>query len=72
MPLNPLNGQYLRVSSSKTITALSVNATGQTVTNAPTALTVSSAGLTQPIGYAWVYITTAGGAINGPTWYRVQ
>ena len=62
MPPNPVFGQVQRITSSATITALTLTANaGQTISNAPTAITVST---TAPYGYAFVYL--------GTTWYRLQ
>lgn len=62
MPANPKEGQIVRISSSKTVTALTLNGnTGQTISNAPTAITISTTGT---YGYEFLYRSTV--------WYRVN
>jgi len=78
-PPNPINGQTLRIASSKTITNfLPAALASSTITNAPTILTAST---TTSFNYEWVYLTgsqvngpngTATNVVNGPTWYRLQ
>lgn len=64
MPSSPLLGQSVRVASTHTITALSVLApSGATVTQAPTALTVST---TAGYGYDFVWAAAPSG------WIRLQ
>lgn len=64
MPSAPADGQVVEVTSSQTITSLTVSAnTGQSIKNAPTALTVSTTG---SMGYKFKYR----GA--NTTWYRLQ
>lgn len=64
MPAAPVDGQIICIASSQTITALTVNAnSGQSIKNAPTALTVSTTG---PQGYAYIYRS------SNTTWYRLQ
>jgi hypothetical protein len=64
MPSAPLNGQKVHITSSHTITTLTVaGAAGQTVSNPPTALTVST---TAAFGYAFIWAATPA------TWYRLQ
>jgi hypothetical protein len=64
MPSAPKEGQLLRISSSQTITTLTLSgAGGQTISNAPTALTISTTG---SYGYAFIW-----SAVQA-TWYRVQ
>ena len=64
MPSAPTDGFILRIASSQTITALTLNGNaGQTIAQAPTALTVSTTG---PYGYEFIF--------NAATakWYRLQ
>lgn len=64
MPAGAGEGDRLIITSTQTITALTVTANkGQTVSNAPTALTVSA---TAPYGYEFVFDSDAA------TWYRIQ
>lgn len=64
MPSSPLVGQVLRVSSTHTVNNLLVNgATNQTISNAPTALTVSTTG---DFGYGFIWTAAPLG------WLRVQ
>lgn len=64
MPATPVDGQIIKISSSQNIVALTVNAnTGQSIKNAPTALTVS---LTGSFGFEFRYV------LSNTTWYRVQ
>lgn len=64
LPSAPSDGQIVRVSSSATITTLTLSGAGsQTVSNAPTALTVSTTG---SYGYAFIYSAVR------TTWYRLQ
>jgi hypothetical protein len=58
LPQNPVNRQRIEVSSSQTITALTVTATGKTILNAPTTLVGGS-------GFAYLYRSTT------TTWHRV-
>ncbi len=59
-----IDNQKFSVSSSKTITGLTVTAgSGTTVSNAPTALTISTTG---SYGYSWLYRSA------NTTWYRTQ
>lgn len=64
LPPSPIDGQQFRLSSTQNIASLTVNASGATVSNAPTALTVATTGA--PMGYLFVYRST------GTTWYRLQ
>lgn len=58
------DGQTLRISSTQTITALTLTAgSGQTISNNPTALTISA---TVAYGYEFIFNLAA------LTWYRVQ
>lgn len=58
------DGQILRISSSQTVTALTVTpGSGTTVSNTPTAITISATG---PYGYEFVYRAA------NTKWYRVQ
>lgn len=60
MPVNPYDGQPIQVSSTQTVTALTVAANaGQTIKNAPTALTAG-------LGFSYFYNKTAA------TWYRLH
>lgn len=60
MPVNPVDGMTINISSSQTITSLTHNAnTGQTILNPLT--TISAGGAA-----AWLY------RISNTTWYRVQ
>ncbi len=64
MPTTPLEGQIVRIASSATITALGVvGAAGQSVSNAPTALTISTTGA---YNYDFIYRAT------NTKWYRLQ
>ena len=64
MPSTPLNGQKVHITSSHTVTALYVvGAAGQTVSNPPTVLTVST---TAAFGYTFLWAATPA------TWYRLQ
>lgn len=66
MPSSPSHGQMLRLTSVGTVSALTLTgATGQTISNAPTAITISTTG---SYGYAFVYFSTT--ATTG-TWYRL-
>lgn len=59
-----VDGQTIEIGSSQTVTALTVNAgAGATVSNAPTALTVSA---TASYGYKFVWLAATS------TWYRLQ
>jgi hypothetical protein len=64
MPAGAGDGDRVKITSTQTITALTVSPSkGQTVKNAPTALTVST---TAPYGYEFVFDAASA------TWYRVQ
>lgn len=64
MPSAPVDGQIVRITSTQNITALTVSAnTGQSIKNAPTALTVSTTG-----SYAYAFIYRS----SNTTWYRLQ
>jgi hypothetical protein len=64
MPTAPYDGQIVRISSSQTVTSLTVSAAaGQSITNAPSAITVSATG---SYGVAFLYRGT------NTTWYRIQ
>jgi hypothetical protein len=53
MPSAPTDGQVVHISSSQTVTALTLSgAAGQTVSNSPTAITIST---TATYGYAFLY-----------------
>jgi len=61
MPTAPYQGQIVRISSSQTVSALTLNgAAGQTISNAPTAITISTTGT---YGYSFIYV--------GTVWYRM-
>jgi hypothetical protein len=64
MPAGATDGDNVKISSTQTITALTVTPNkGQSILNAPTALTVST---TAPYGYEFIFDA------NSATWYRVQ
>lgn len=64
LPPSPIDGQEFKLSSNVTIAALTVAAPGgASISNNPTALTVST---TAPYGYLFRYRAT------GTTWYRLQ
>ncbi len=64
MPSAPTNGQVVRFTSTQTITALTVTPNGgQSISNAPTALTVSLVG---PMSYEFIYRTA------NAMWFRLQ
>lgn len=64
MPTAPINGQKLAISSGKTVTVLVLQgATGQTLSNAPTALTVSTTGT---FGYKYIWVAPTA------TWFRLN
>lgn len=64
LPPSPIDGQQFSLSSTQNIATLTVNAPGgATVSNAPTALTISTIA---PYGYSFRYRMT------GTTWYRLQ
>lgn len=64
MPTTPLNGQVVNIASTHTVTALVFAAVaGQTISNAPTAITVST---TTPYNYAFMWDATTS------YWYRLQ
>jgi len=63
LPPSPIDGQEFKLSSTQTIASLTVNAVGATVSNAPTAMTVSTTG---PYGYLFRY------RANGAVWYRLK
>ena len=64
MPAGAGDGYRVRISSTQTITALTVTPNkGQTINNAPTALTVSTTGA---YGYEFVYDA------DSASWYRLQ
>ena len=63
LPASPIDGQQFRLNSTATIASLTVSAGSATVSNAPTALTVSTTGT---YGYAFRYRAT------GTTWYRLD
>ncbi len=59
-----VDGQQLELSSSQTLTALTVTpGSGTTISNAPTALTIST---TAAYGYKFIYVAAA------TKWYRLQ
>lgn len=59
-----VDGQVLRLTSSQTLTGLTVTAgAGTSISNAPTALTVSTTGA---YGYEFIY------KASNTTWYRLQ
>lgn len=67
MPSSPSHGQLLRITSVATVTALTLSGnTGQTISNAPTAITISTTGA---YGYMFVYFSAT--ATTG-TWYRMN
>lgn len=59
LPLNPIDQQRVEVSSTKAITVLTINAVGQTVTNAPTTLAAGT-------GFTYYY------RLANKTWYRIN
>lgn len=62
MPANPIDGQKFSLTSSQTITALTVNTSdSSTISNSPTALTIST---TASYGYRFVYRAA------NTKWYR--
>ena len=66
LPPTPIDGQQFRISSQRSITALSVTAsspTTQSVSNATTALTIST---TASFGYTWAWNAA------GSVWNRLQ
>jgi len=64
MPSAPTDGQVVRISSSQTVTALTLNgASGQTISNAPTAITIST---TATYGYEFIY------KASSKIWYRLN
>lgn len=64
LPPAPIDGQQFAVSSTQTIASLTVAATSpQTISNNPTALTVSTTGA---YGYRFLY------RASNTTWYRLQ
>jgi hypothetical protein len=64
MPAGAGDGYRVKITSTQTITALTVSpAKGQTVKNAPIALTVSSIA---PFGFEFIFDSASA------TWYRVQ
>lgn len=66
LPASPIDGQQFRLSSTHTIASLTVAAasgSGQTISNAPTAITIST---TAAYGYLFRYDSDA------TTWYRLQ
>lgn len=66
LPSAPIDGQQFKLSANQSINVLSVNAgaAGQSVSNAPTALTVTTTGA--PYGYEFRYRS------SNTTWYRLQ
>lgn len=63
LPASPIDGQQFKISSTQTIASLTVAATGKTISNNPTALTVST---TAAYGYEFRY------RASNTTWYRLQ
>jgi hypothetical protein len=64
MPAAPVDGQWLNIASSNTVTALTLTpGAGQTIAQAPTAITVST---TAPYGYRFIYRAA------NTKWYRLQ
>ena len=63
LPAAPVDKQIVHVSSSQTITALTVSGNGNTISNAPTALTISATG---SYGFAYIY------NLASTTWLRLQ
>jgi hypothetical protein len=64
MPSAPTDGQVVHINSSATVTALTLNgASGQTISNAPTAITIST---TVAYGYAFLYQAST------KKWMRLQ
>lgn len=64
LPAAPIDGQQFAICSNQTITTLTVSAGGsQTVSNAPTTLTISTVA---PYNYRYVY------RAGNTTWYRLQ
>lgn len=67
LPPSPIDGQQYSLSSTQTIASLTVSgATGATVSNAPTAITVSTTG---SYGYRFRYRATT---TTTGIWYRLQ
>lgn len=68
LPTLPVDSQTVRVTSTQTLTALSVTATGgpSGVTIAGTAVTALTPSATAAVGYEYIYRT------NTNKWYRVQ
>ena len=69
-----VDGQTFELSSSQTLTALTIGlGTGTTMSNTPTALTIST---TAAYGYRWLFHVTASTAATGlpstGVWYRLQ
>ena len=63
LPATPIDGQIVRISSSQTITSLTVSGNGNTIKNAPTALTISATG---SYGFTYIFHTA------NTTWYRLE
>ncbi len=64
MPSAPMDGQRLNISSSNTVTALTLTpGAGQTISNTPTAITIST---TAAYGYTFIYRAA------NTNWYRLQ
>jgi len=64
LPASANDGDIFNLTSSQTITGLTVSpSNGQSVKNAPTALTVST---TAPMGYSFIYNS------SNSTWYRLR
>jgi len=64
MPSSPVDGQIVRISASHTITALTLNgASGQTVSNSPSAITISTT-----VAYGYSFIWNA----SSSTWFRLN
>jgi hypothetical protein len=64
LPPSPIDGQQFRIASNQTISSLTVNSSDATVSNPPTALTITTTGA--PYGYLFWYNSPA------DTWYRLQ
>ena len=63
LPSAPVDGQTIEISSSKTLTALTLSAGLNTISNSPTALTIST---TAAYGYKFIY------NLGVTTWFRLQ
>jgi hypothetical protein len=64
MPSAPVNGQIVRISSTRTITALTLNANSGQSMNAAVTLSITATPYSAAVAY--MYDTTA------TTWYRIR